>query len=73
MNSDELTVITTGTCFFHGVESVENPTVSCFECGHLFTAESFRVESDTVRVKLGLPPLVDIDDETICPLCTHDL
>lgn len=64
----------TSECFFHGHEEVEDPPFACHECGHLWpTIESFREDSDRVRHLISAPILVNIRDETVCPLCTHDL
>lgn len=67
-------MIITSTCFFHGPEEVDDPPVVCHECGHLYpTLMALRVDSDAAREKINAPVLLNIQDETVCPLCTHDL
>lgn len=68
------TLIVRTWCYFHGVEEVESPAVHCNECGHLWeTLTAFRTASDAARGRVGAPVLMNIQDETVCPLCTHDL
>lgn len=67
-------MIVTSTCFFHGPEEVDDPPFACHECGHLWaTVESFREASDSARAAVYASILDHICDETVCPLCTHDL